>query len=443
MQDTNNYTDCNNITTPIFDINNLESNVGRSGIDGDVCSLRFNDNVVNSKQEYDFIIVGAGIQGCAIACHLLNVNPKLDILLIDENDYLCEQFYTRTRNVNQRTLRSPYHHHIAPDGDLQLLDYARLHSYYLSTGELDQVELSLTGQRSIVPLDVFWGHTKHTLVKYRIQNITVKDDVRSFKKLHDIYILKSENNEYRAKKILICTGAKKFIPSGLEEFAKRYSDDVFHAFSYKTTYIKGSNVLVVGSGLTAATLLKELTKNNDVSWLIRSNEIYKCTDVLPKYFRTEGVAEIGKFTEEERDRVIQRENKGSIMPEFKTLLRSLENNGAIKVYRNTTIKNIVKNNEGLLIELSNEYSCFYDKVILATGLEVNLPIFKNNPIRLNNNLEVIDYPGVYILGQYAEIVIGPAAKNIDGYRIAAKKIITHCLNLNDQAYNPKGKYAIS
>ena len=278
MKQTNSYKDCNSINEPSFDIANIESPRFRPDFDFDLSDLALiKEQIGNLK--YDCIIIGSGIQGCGLACHIKKTYPNLKFCIIDENDYLCKQFYERTLKIGQKTLRSPYQHHIAPDGDIQLIDYARLKSDLLTDNELLQIELAISGQRSIVPLDVFWAHTKHILKKYEIHKCSFKSKVQSIEKLDNDYKIITKDQIFTTNKIIVATGSKSYTPSEfINAENKTPFDKVIHCFNIDVKTVKNKNILIVGAGLSSATIIKELYQHNKLTWLIRSEEKYKCTE---------------------------------------------------------------------------------------------------------------------------------------------------------------------
>jgi hypothetical protein len=77
-----------------------------------------------------------GIIGCGVACQLFReLDASCRIIILDTKTHLAEAFFTNTERNCQRTLRSPYDQQLAPDEDLQLVDFARLNLACLTTIE--------------------------------------------------------------------------------------------------------------------------------------------------------------------------------------------------------------------------------------------------------------------------------------------------------------------
>jgi hypothetical protein len=77
------------------------------------------------------------------------------------------------------------------------------------------------------------------------------------------------------------------------------------------------------------------------------------------------------------------------------------------------------------------------RLIIATGANSKVSLLKDescvkNYPQINSHLESIKYKNLFYAGVAASLIIGPVAKQIDGARIAAKKILRYILSQERQ-----------
>lgn len=391
--------DCNSVIPLQFDIENLF--LKRPELEYKQVEL---NTLKPTNIDYDIIIIGGGLSSCYISCQLKATLNALKILIIDENKHFLESFTRRTDQIGQETLRSPYSHQIAPDGFIQLVDYARLHSNILTRPELYQIELARMGQRSIVPRDIFLKHCYHTIRSFGLKYCSYKDKVVSISKnTNNKYLVKTQNGTaLKATSIILASGQ-------LDKRVK-YSNSI-NCYEYKNNlkYISNlKNILVIGSGLSSGYVIYDLIKRGiKPSWHLRDKIQIKCADIPTKYFREEGFNSFDCLPFDAKIEHILELNKGSLMPEYERFLRESILNKNIK---------IVKNIE------SNKYDCIIEcnGLVQNTDLLNGISLIKEYPT-VNEDLEVAK--GFFVIGINATLEIGVAAKNIDGFRLASEKIL--------------------
>lgn len=389
----------------------------------------------------ELAIVGGGIIGCGVACQILQNIPFLRnrIVILDSQSHLVQNYFNLMSNTGQKVMRSPYEHQIAPDGNLQMLDFARLHLSMLSEIERKQVKLGLSGQRSIVPLDIFIAHTTHVIGVYNLNEFAYQFTVESISKGNqaedDRWIIKSKNGySVKAKAVILATGNQTAPWNQILTMARRqYSDRVQSAYKQIRQIESGETIVVVGSGLTAGhVILKILQAKAHPVWIVRSEERYRCADFDTAYFRSEGIAHFRRLPTEEKVRVLAEENRGSLMLEFVHLFEALEETSQIQVYRGSTVEHVGETSAGKLdIHLSSGAAVAADRIIVATGLvpnhqllpEETLLLDEKYPLLNEDTLEVKDLKNFHVAGALASLALGPAAKNIDGLRLASEIIL--------------------
>ena len=197
---------------------------------------------------------------------------------------------------------------------------------------------------------------------------------------------------------------------------------------------EADRVAVIGSGLSAAHLIRlNLAQGKQVIWVQRSKEKYQCADVDASYFRPEGRALYTRLGASGRDEIISRQRTPSIMFEFSPGLREAEATGQLVVHReagNIQVEATGDHSATVLTESDGKISA--DHVLLAFGTRpAALPELWTHPGRRlaaedmridDQSLKLAEVGPVYACGTWATRALGPAARNIDGHRVAAQRI---------------------
>lgn len=357
------------------------------------------------------------------------------MVILDTQEYLVQNLFDMMRRNGQRVMRSPYDHHIAPDGDLQLLDFARLYTHLLTPLERQQIPIALSGQRSVVPIDLFMAHTTHMIAIHHLRDFAYHFPVQRLYREEqndecNWIIQGNDGTRIRAKIVVIATGSKQVIlDETLNNALHFFKDRILQEIPSIHPHEK---VLVVGSGLTAGHAIMKIAESGaHPLWVIRGEERYRCADFDTAYFRTEGIAYFRRHSLPEKISILAEEGRGSLMLEFLPLLSAMEEKGDLQVYRSFPIKNITENAQGqLCVEFVSGMMVVVDKIIVATGWLPENTLLPSEAIPpnwhyplLDETLEVKEYKNLFVAGVQASLALGPAAKNIDGARLASEILI--------------------
>ncbi|WP_410491893.1 NAD(P)-binding domain-containing protein (plasmid) [Bacillus thuringiensis] len=386
------------------------------------------------------IIVGADLAGISIAAKAWHLGFRnKDLVILDENNYFAQQFIERTGNIEQKVMRSPYKHHTAYSQDISFSDYVRLNYQKLTKSERHQLYLDRLGERTIPPLDFFLSHTMHVVNKHNLHENAYKFKVKKIYKKDNVWVIESDNNKLiESKYIILALGSKVSNFNGFPTL----EIPVFNGLSSSISSYLGTNVqnlCVVGSGNTAAhIILASLIRGKKVNWIIRNEEIYKCTDIPHEYWRDEGLSSFMKLTDV--DRILKLNNifHGSAMLEHFFLFRYFKKRGAFKVYEHKTVNKQVAPNK---IQLSSGEVVDSDAVVVSNGLiPAKLPLIESEilfkegfPILKDETLEIKNEENIYIASTHSALSLGPAAKNIEGARLASERILMDIMRKEKKA----------
>lgn len=396
----------------------------------------------------DVVIVGAGPAGLAVAAALWHLGVH-DVVLLDRTGAPAARFLDRIDRLDQRVLRSPYEHHPGVEGyrDCELRDFARMHWSLLTPVERREIRMSQAGHRSVVPVDVFEAYCRHTAAIHGVPGRLWRGDVSSVEPGSDGVAVRGDGFGsgfgIDAGQVVLCLGEeRRDAPtawwSGPRPPGVGYWDEPVPA--------DAGRVVVVGAGLTAAHLIQgALERGAHVEWVLRaSSERYQCSDVNASFFRAEGRARFdsgrGPVPWADRRALMARERRASVMFEFRPLLHAAEDDGRLTVHRGTEIRAV----SGAAVELANGTTVAGDHVVLALGTvpSVGAGLLPDEVVGLRDGWPDLDErtlaygraPRVFAAGAAAGMVLGPAARNIDGHRVATARIASAiAARVRDQA----------
>lgn len=384
---------------------------------------------LDDKKIYDLVIIGGGLAGVSFAARANQMNLT-NIAIIDEKPSLMNSFISRTKNINQKLMRSSYKHHLGPVEQISLADFARINYNKLVSGERRMLEQDRKGERAIPSLDTFIQHSTHVIKANNILNNTYNGKVIKIEKHNDNWVVNTNSKVIKTKRVILATG--NILKD--ETSVQKYSIPTFSAFednsaSYLNTNI--DTVCVNGSGNTSAHLVyNALVKGKKVHWILRSELVYRCADIPNEYWRTEGILSYQKLSLEKRMENLADIYHGSAMPEHKDIFRKFIKRNMLIIHEHTTIES-EQDNE---FKLSNGLTIKPDIIINSFGLKPstlpempkNLNMYMGFPI-LNDNTLMWD-ENLYVGSSLAALSLGPSAKNIDGMRLSIERIFNDIKN---------------
>jgi hypothetical protein len=390
----------------------------------------------NPPGSADVVIVGAGPAGLAMASALWHRGVR-DVVLLDRCGRPCGRFFDRVDVLRQRVLRSPYEHHPGAEGyrDCELLDFARLYWGVLTPVERREIRMAQAGHRSVVPVDVFEAFCRHVAAIHGVSGRTWRVAVQELVPGPTSVAIRGQDFEMTARFVVLCTGEERAaMPAGWRAGVPLPGPAGPVSYWDEPVPPDAGQLVIVGAGLTAAHLVANaITGGRRVAWVIRAaSERYQCSDVNAAFFRAEGRARFDGTGWPSRLAQMRAERRASIMFEFRPLLRSAEDSGQLTVYRGREVAGLADADGAPGLRLADGEVVAGDHVVLALGtrpsagpdlLRPHVTGARDGwPDLEEDTLAFRRAPRVLVVGAAAGMVLGPAARNIDGHRVAAARV---------------------
>lgn len=374
----------------------------------------------------DVAVVGAGPAGLAVASALWHLGVP-DVVLLDREARTCGRFFDRVDTLIQRVLRSPYEHHPGVEGyrDCELLDFARLHWAALTPVERREIRMAQSGHRSVVPLDVFEAFCAHVAGLHQVAERTWCTTVRRIRPGRGRTVLATDDGPLAARFVVLCLGEERRAAPAVwwhdRPSTLRYWDEPRPA---------GGSVVVVGAGLSAAHVLADaLDAGRPAAWVLRGErEHYQCADVNAAFFRAEGRARFTHGSWADRLGLTARHRRASVMFEFRPLLQAAEADGRLSVHRGRPVTGVDAGG----VRLADGRRVGGREIVLCLGtvpsngaglLPADVVGERGGWADLDPaTLAYRGAPQVFAVGAAAGMVLGPAARNIDGHRVATARV---------------------
>ncbi|OZM71921.1 hypothetical protein CFN78_17380 [Amycolatopsis antarctica] len=382
----------------------------------------------------DVVVVGAGPAGLAVASALWHLDVR-DVVLVDRTGGVCRRFLDRVDTLAQRVLRSPYEHHPGVEGyrDCELLDFARLQWSWLSATERTQIRMAQAGHRSVVPVDVFEAYCRHVASLHGVRERTWRGEVLELRRENGGVAVRTRAGGIRARTVVLCQGEeRRLVP---EQWCG--GGPLPPAFGYWDAPVPGGarSVVVVGAGLTAAHVIgRSLAEGRRVDWVMREQaERFQCSDVNASFFRAEGRARFdGGVPWPDRLSLMGRQRRASVMFEFRPLLEEAERAGRLRVHRGRAVESLAGPGGAAEVALAGGARVRGDYAVLALGTvpSIGERLLSGEIVGTRDGWPDLDErtlayrraPEVFAVGAAACMVLGPAARNIDGHRVATARV---------------------
>jgi hypothetical protein len=380
------------------------------------------------------VIIGAGPAGLAVASALWHQGVR-DVVLVDPGDRPCGRFFDRVDLLRQRVLRSPYEHHPGVEGyrDCELLDFARLHWARLTAVERREIRMAQAGHRSVVPVDVFEAFCRHLASSHHLEERTWRATALEVVPGPGSVVVRTDAFTVTAGFAVLCTGEER--RTAPAEWWAGENRPACVTYWDEPVPAGDGTMVVVGAGLTAAHVVSNaLAAGREVRWVVReTGERYQCADVNSSFFRPEGRSRFDSVGWEDRLALMGGFRRASIMFEFRPLLRSAEADGRLVVHRGQSVGSIGSpNGVTPVVRLTDGTPVVGDHVVLALGTtpSIGAALLPGEVVGARDGWPDLDdrtlayrrAPRVFAVGAAAGMALGPAARNIDGHRVATARV---------------------
>lgn len=375
-------------------------------------------------------IVGAGVHAAVVAVRLLHEWPRLrrSLRLVDPSGRCLSDWQRRTWGQGMETMRSPGAHHLDV-GPESLLDYARAHGR----------ERELLAPYHRPSLQLFMDHSRWVIGRRGLDALVVPTAVVDVEPTGDGYRLRGADGTILDTGALILApgpGGHERMPAWAGELARRDPKLATHVESLdlRAEDVVGERVLVVGGGLSAATLADATAERGGRVTLVSRHRLEaRLFDADPGWVGPKYLALFQSEPDPEaRVRMIRRaRGRGSVTPELLGRLHHRQRDGRLEILEETEVL-AAQYDEGrgtirVIFDRDGRQERFH-RVWCCTGFAPRLerlgwlgPLARLSQCRgrplIGPTLELS--PGCFVTGWLAELRVGPAARNISGARHAA------------------------
>lgn len=417
----------------------LVSPRGRAAL-GDRPDSQLRGRLVVPPARADIAVIGGGLAAIILGARLSQFGLLDQTVLLDPRPVLGARFFERLDRIQQPILRTPYEHHLAPPGGgcPDLLEFAEGVADCLTPPEREQIRLAREGKPSLVPTDVFHAHVRRIVDAYSLPMAHHRDLVRSVHARRGRFLLELSSGHLLARNVIFATGEEPRRLEGARSVLRA-------AWRFSTALLKDPSgdrdegeVAVIGGGLTAAAVVVATARRGGhVSWVIRNRERFARLDAREEYFRTDGVVRFTHLDLRGRTRTLFVERRASVIPEFQPLLAALEHDGRLTVHRHSLVTDAREQGALLRLRLADGTNIDAARVVSAIGMRTCLAPSLSPSRRCrwtaqlphldDDTLEVVGVPGAFVIGASAQLSMGPAARAIQGMRMATDRILPHLI----------------
>lgn len=391
----------------------------------------------------EWVVIGGGIQGTHLALVLVEECgvPRDRLRIVDPHPLLCERWRQLAENTGMSYLRSPAVHHLG------------LRSF--SIDAFVRTDAGRPHRRFIPPYNrpatrLFNAHALSVIKGHALESLHLMTRASGLRAEGDgperVWHVRTPQGDLAARRVLIAFGhtEQPRWPDWAVHLAasERPIRHVFDDHFRRKEIRHWEHIAVVGGGLSGATLALTLAEAGQgrVTLITRGEIRVEQFDSDPGWLGPKLLA--GFWAEHDyvkrREMVDAARNRGTVPPDVAEDLRRALREGRLAHVVAPEIEAMGDGPGGIALRLAGE-RFEAERIILATGLEKRrpgspwmdrvidehaLPVAPCGYPILKPDLEWV--PGLYAAGAFAELELGPSARNIAGARSAAERLVqTH------------------
>ncbi|MFZ3591546.1 FAD/NAD(P)-binding protein [Bacillus sp. DJP31] len=389
---------------------------------------------------FNWVIIGAGIQGITVASYLLG-SKKVQadqLLIIDPHDEPLANWKHCTNKIAMPFLRSPFIHHIDIE-PFSLQRYAR---------NRKSEETAFYGRYKRPSLEIFNDHCSSIIHSYGLMDSWHKGYVTKLSKEEAHWKIEVNHSDYiHGANVILALGLNEQPrwPEWAYELKEKAHPHIFHIFDGRLGSLHDLEppVTIVGGGITAAHTALHLADifPGKVTLVKRHPFKVHAFDSDPGWLGPKYMNDFKSTNDfgQRRQMIVGARNKGSIPRELCVKLVRASRTNKLKILDEDITKtefNSISSDITISFKDSDE-TLKMKTIILTTGFEQSLPgKALLEPLIAEHQLQcsMCGYPivdqnlkwseNLYVAGALAELEIGPTARNISGARKAAEAIVS-------------------
>lgn len=382
----------------------------------------------------DWIIVGGGIHGTYISNHLTKFSgvPLENIKVIDRFEAPLAMWKRCTENTEMQFLRSPAEHN---------LDVGAGALYRFAAGRKGSgAEFYSKYKRP--SLSLFNSHCEQVIKDNALSSIRHIAEVLSVKRLVDGFVVDTSAGEITGRRLIISVGATEnlAIPSWAKALMASGSP-VSHIFSSEFAEYKSrgfQSAIIIGGGISAAQAALALAKIKPGAVKLVCSRQFRTFrfDADPCWLGEKCLQRLRRQGDYAARRLLvdHARHSGSFPQDVRKQLEKAVRDGSLECVIGD-VESATGDQSSASLKLSTGVALTADLVVIATGFAQGRPggaLVQRFVEDLNLPLAECGFPildeylrwdaDLFVSGALAELVLGPASRNIIGARMSANRI---------------------
>jgi hypothetical protein len=391
---------------------------------------------MNQIRELEWLIIGGGVHGTHLSHVLVNeLNfPSDRVVVLDPYEWPMWRWNHCTTNTSMSHLRSPAVHHIGLE-PMDLLHFARSDGGRKESGfrpPYDRPSLAL-----------FQAHCRHVCEEGGLYDMRSRGTARHISRSGSLFCVDSDKGALKTRRIIVATGMgdKPRWPKWARQL-RAPGAPTWHIFDDEFQHHMLDDfrrIAVIGLGISGAQLATHLAKRADreVHVVARHDVRIEQFDSDPCWLGPKCQISLRRRTclQTRRKMIDEARQSGTMPGDVARPFLQMEQWDRINLHRSGCEAAFYADPDEIHLELGDGERIAVDAVVLATGFEAPRPDrtwLASTIEELGLSCAHCGFPIVddhlqwtsdfFVSGSLAELELGPAARNIAGARMTARRI---------------------